>query len=131
MNTFMIGHQLELTEALKAHVEEKLAASVAPFVDDSATRLEVTLSRQVIQSGDVEMHCQVNLVVPHMAPIAVHKMSTSMYGAIDLAHHALVEQVRSRRDRQHDLHKVRREAERQRAEIARQALTTHGDRPQR
>jgi hypothetical protein len=51
-----------------------------------------------------------------------------MYGAIDLVHHALLEQVQTRHERQHDLHQVRREAKKHRAEIARQVLTTQADR---
>jgi ribosomal subunit interface protein len=123
MKTAISAHHFDLTEKLHDYAEEKLQKSITPMVDDAATHLDITLTKHAIANQNAAMECRVHLAVPNKAPIVVHKTSSDMYAAIDLVHDTLLIQVRSATHRSHDLHHVRLDAQKHRAEVARSVLT--------
>jgi ribosomal subunit interface protein len=121
MKVAISAHQFDLTAPLRQYAEQKLVDSIARLVDDSAPHLDIMLYTQ--DSAEGGMGCRVHLAVPNSTPIVVHRAANDMYAAIDMAHDTLLQQVHDAAHRSHDLHQVRREAQRHRAEVARHTLT--------
>lgn len=124
MKIAISAHHFDLTAKLHDYAEEKLQCSIEALVDDAATHLDITLTKHASANQELSMECRVHLAMPNKSTIVVHKVSGDMYAAIDMAHDTLLEQVRATTDRSHDLHHVRLEAQKHRAEVARSVLTT-------
>ena len=91
--------------------------------DRPAVKIEVELSELGQFKDGANMECRATVFMPHGKAINITEVDDDMYKAIDLCHHRLVNQVKRERDRRRNTTKTRKEAERSRAQTARQSLT--------
>lgn len=122
------GRGLKLTDAMKTKAHDKLAASIAPLCDDSATVVEVELISESRQQKNDHFECRVHVSIPHDKAVIIHEKDSDLYAAIDLAQDRLVEVVKERKDRHRNHHHAQKQAERDRGMIARDSMTTLGER---
>ena len=79
------GVQLELTEAMKAHVQSHLVDPIEHFYDSEAAEIEIHLRDTNGPKGGNDMECSVSVRVPHGQTIHVTEVSDDIYKSIDLA----------------------------------------------
>ena len=90
------GKHIEITEALKAHAEEK--TSKLPKFYSSLTRIEVIID------GSDGGNCSVELIAraEHSNVFVVTERGPDAYACIDLAVHKLERQLRKKKEKQRD-----------------------------
>jgi ribosomal subunit interface protein len=98
MQLYLTGRQMELTDALRDHVERHLRQPVEAHGSVKPTRMEVQLYR----TGDSEVRygCHVLLELTHRHDINIREEDHDLYAAIDLAEKRLVRALVEYRDRQ-------------------------------
>ncbi|MBX5484678.1 MAG: ribosome-associated translation inhibitor RaiA [Myxococcaceae bacterium] len=79
------GVHLELTDAIKQHVQTHLIRPIERFFDDEAAELEIHLRDRNGPKGGADMECSVTVRLPHAATIHVTEVDDDLYKAIDLA----------------------------------------------
>lgn len=84
MKVNLRGVHLELTEALKTHVQKHLVDPIAHFYDSEAAEIEIHLRDTNGPKGGQDMECAVTVRVPHAQSIHVTETSDDMYKSIDL-----------------------------------------------
>jgi putative sigma-54 modulation protein len=124
MQVIVKGRHINLSEALKAHAEEKLGMAAMRIFDRPAAKVEIELSDLGKIRDGVNMECRVTVFMPRGKPINVTETAEDMYKAIDLAHDRLIQQIKRARSKRVAITRDRKEAERQRALTARETLTT-------
>lgn len=85
MKVYLRGVQLELTDAMKAHVQKHLVEPIEHFYDSEAAEMEVHLRDVNGPKGGRDMECSVSVRVPHGQTIHVTEVSDDIYKSIDLA----------------------------------------------
>jgi ribosomal subunit interface protein len=95
---YLTARHLELTDALRSHVERHLLEAVEGRTSAKIVRMEVQLYR----TGDREIRygCHVLLELTHRHDINVREEDRDLYEAIDLAQKRLVRVLTEYRDRQ-------------------------------
>ncbi|MEM6532467.1 MAG: ribosome-associated translation inhibitor RaiA [Myxococcota bacterium] len=88
------AQNMELSDALRAYVEEKVLEPLKRIIDDPSARLEVRL-RQVGHAKhgkNNEVHAHFS--APQQLRLDITETDEDMYRAVDGAHHRLLEAVR-------------------------------------
>ena len=85
MKVNLRGVHLELTDAIKRHVQAHLVDPIERFFDDEAAELEIHLRDRNGPKGGNDMECSVTVRVPRAASIHVTEVDDDLYKAIDLA----------------------------------------------
>lgn len=96
------GHNLEITEALASHVEDRFYAALSQH-DDRVGEIAVTLSDENGPKGGVDMKCH---AVVHLKPrgtLVIEELKDDMYAAVSLAadraKHAVSRELERRREK--------------------------------
>lgn len=124
MQVIVKGRHMDLTDALKAHAEEKLGNSLMRIFDGPAAKIEIELGEVGDHKDNLNMECRVTVFMPKGKTINISEVADDMYKAIDNAHDRLLNQVKREQERRRGTHRKRVEAERARAQTARENLTT-------
>jgi ribosomal subunit interface protein len=95
---YLTARHLDLTDALRAHVERHLKGSLDGLTTVKIGRMEVQLYK--LGDRDVRFGCHVLLELSHRHEINVREEDHDLYEAIDLAQKRLVRAVTDYRDRQ-------------------------------
>jgi putative sigma-54 modulation protein len=98
MQLYLTARQMDLTDALRDHVERHLRQPVETHTSVKATRMEVQLYRT--SDREVRYGCHVLLELTHRHDINIREEDRDMYAAIDLAQKRLLRAVVDYRDRQ-------------------------------
>ena len=98
MNIQIKGTNLELTEPLKAYVNEKIGHLARYSEEIMEARVELETSTHH-QKGF--FRCEVNLDMPHMAVMRAESTDADLYAAIDLVVPKLREQLERHKGRAH------------------------------
>lgn len=96
------GVHLELTEALKSHVEAHLVEPIRRFYNPDAAELEIHLRDNNGPKGGVDKECSLTLRVPRGQPVHISETSEDIYKSIDLARDRLERSVRRQVERSLD-----------------------------
>jgi len=128
MQVIVKGRHINLSEALKAHAEEKLGMAAMRIFDRPAAKVEIELSDLGKIRDGTNMECRVTVFMPRGKAINVTETAEDMYKAIDMAHDRLMQQIKRARSKKVAITRDRKEAVRQRAATARDELTT-GEKP--
>ena len=123
MQVIVKGRHINLSEALKAHAEEKLGMAAMRIFDRPAAKVEIELSDLGKIRNGANMECRVTVFMPRGKAINVTETAEDMYKAIDLAHDRLVQQIKRARSKRVAMTRDRKKAARQRAITARDTLT--------
>lgn len=84
MKVNLRGVHLELTDALKQHVQKHLIDPIEHFYDSEAAEIEIHLRDSNGPKGGKDMECSVTVRVPRAASIHVTEVSEDIYKSIDL-----------------------------------------------
>ena len=98
MKVLVQARHMEVTEALRQHVEEKI--SKLPHILDSLLSVEVILDREAenaVVEAVATAHRKTTFVATHRDP--------DMYACIDQCLHKIIEQLRRHKDKVRDRHK--------------------------
>ena len=98
MTIIIKSTNMELTEALKAYVTEKISHLEHYSSEIMEARIELGTSAHH-QKGF--FRCEVNLDLPHMEVIRAESTEADLYAAIDLTVPKLREQLERRKGRKH------------------------------
>lgn len=98
MQMYLTARQIELTDALRQHVERHLLAAIEGHTSVKTQRMEVQLYR--ISEREIRYGCHVLLELSHRHEINVREEDRDMYEAIDLAQKRVVRALTDYRDRQ-------------------------------
>lgn len=85
MKVLVSGVHLELTDRLKAYVEEHLATAITHFYDDEAAELDVHLVDNNGPKGGQDRECRVTAFLPGMATLHINETTDDIYKSIDFA----------------------------------------------
>jgi putative sigma-54 modulation protein len=124
MQVIVKGRHMNLTPALKEHAEQKLGKAITRVFDRPAVSVEIELNDVGNVRDGKDKECRVTVQVPHGKTINIVEVEDDMYKAIDLCHDRLVNEVKREREKRSDKSTSRKAAEKERAETARQNLTT-------
>ena len=124
MQVIVKGRHIALTPALKAQAEEKLGKAIMRVFDRPAAKVEIELGDLGNARDGRNKECRVTVFMPKGKTIVISEVAEDMYKAIDLAHDRLIHQIKRARTKKVDTARNRKEAARQRAEIARDTLTS-------
>lgn len=94
MNIHISGIHMDLTDAIKSHVEKKLGALEKFFggVEGVDASVEVGKTTEHHQKGKI-FFCEVHLVIPGQEPIRAREVEEDLYVAIDRVRHDLQRQL--------------------------------------
>lgn len=106
MKVNLRGVHLELTDAMKQHVQTHLVDPIEHFCDREAAELEVHLRDINGNKGGKDMECSATLRMPRQSSIHVTEVDDDLYKAIDLCRDRLEQAakraIERRQDRRHD-----------------------------
>ncbi|MEL6340463.1 MAG: HPF/RaiA family ribosome-associated protein [Myxococcota bacterium] len=88
------AQNMDLSDSLRDHVEQKLLTPVKRLVDDPSARLEVRL-RNLGHAKDGRHHeVHAHFSAPRDIHLDITEVDEDMYRAVDVAHHRLQEALR-------------------------------------
>lgn len=122
MKVIVKARHMTLTPSLKKHAEEKLGQAFMRIFDRPAVKLEIELGELGKTKDARNKECRVTVSMPKGRTINIVEIAEDMYKAIDLTHDRLIEQVKRQRTKKRNTARSRKDAERERAETARQVL---------
>ncbi len=82
MNMSLVGRQLELTDAIKTHIESAVESLKKYNLDIIATRVAVSADER---NGKKGFSVEFSINLPHKNTIVVKQKDKDMYAAVDLA----------------------------------------------
>ena len=124
MQVIVKGRHIDLTPALKSKAEAKLGKALMRVFDRPAAKVEIELGDLGNARDGKDRECRVTVFMPKGKTIVVTEVAEDMYKAIDLAHDTLLHQIKRARTKRVVTSRKRKDAARQRAEIARDTLTS-------
>ena len=98
MDLYLTARHIELTDALKTHVDRHILQAGLGHMSVKATRVEVQLYKT--SDRDVRFGCHVLVELSHKHDISIREESHDLYEAIDLAQKRLSRAIVDYRDRQ-------------------------------
>ena len=103
MKVLLRGVHLDLSDSLKAYVNEHLVAHIERLVDDEAAEIDISLvDNNGPTKGGVDKDCRVTVRLPGLASTHVTETSETLHQAIDAARDrletAVKRQIGKRRD---------------------------------
>lgn len=102
MQLIIKGTHLQLTEAMKDYVNEKIGHHVERFLNHPAIIVDVELTDNETNKGD-DKECRVSLSIPKGKTIVITEVADDLYKAIDLAKDRLARQMKREIERRRDL----------------------------
>ncbi len=96
------GVHLELSDALKSHVQRHLVDPISRFYDDEAAELEIHLRDINGPKGGNDKECSVTFRIPRGQAMHVTEVSEDIYKSIDLARDRLEKSVRRQVEKNQD-----------------------------
>ena len=123
MKIIIKARHMDLTPALKAYAEEKLGNSLIRIFDRPALKIEIELSDIGKIKNNEDKESQATVYMPKGKTINIVETTDNMYKAIDLCHDRLLIQVKRERDKMRNNSRIRKLAEKQRAETAKANMT--------
>ncbi len=102
MKVNLRGVHLELSEALKQHVDSHLVDPISRFFDSEAAELEIHLRDNNGPKGGRDKECSVTMRIPRGQAVHVTEVSEDIYKSIDLARDRLETAVRRQVERSQD-----------------------------
>jgi len=124
MKVIVKARHMDLTPSLREHAEEKLGKAIMRIFDKPAAKIEIELSDIGNNRDGNHMECRVSVSIPQSKTVVITEIDDDMYKAIDLAHDRLLLQIKRQRDKNKHASRNRKEAAKQRAETARNELTS-------
>jgi putative sigma-54 modulation protein len=97
MQLYLTGRQMELTDAMRDHVERHLRQPAESHTSVKPTRMEVQLYRT--SDREARYGCHVLLELTHRHDINIREEDRDLYAAIDLAQKRLLRTLVEYRDR--------------------------------
>jgi ribosomal subunit interface protein len=97
MDFYLTGRNVELTEALRDHVERHLRQAVQGLTTLKTMRMEVQLYRT--SQREIRYGCHVSLQLSHRHVLNIREEDRDLYEAIDIAQKRLVHAITEYRDR--------------------------------
>ena len=85
MKVLLRGVHLDLTDALRAYVDEHLVSHIERFADDEAAEIDISLVDINGPKGGVDKECRVTVRMPGLSSVHVTETADSLFPAIDAA----------------------------------------------
>lgn len=102
MKVNLRGVHIELTDAIKAHVQRHLIDPIETFFDSEAAEMEIHLRDNNGPKGGNDMECAVTVRIPRQQSIHVTETSDDLYKSIDLCRDRLETAVKRLIERSQD-----------------------------
>lgn len=103
MKVLLRGVHLDLTDALRAYVDEHLVSHIERFADDEAAEIDISLVDINGPKGGVDKECRVTVRLPGLSAVHVTETSDSLFPAIDAARDRLENALKRSRDRRREV----------------------------
>lgn len=102
MQIIIKGTHLQLTEAMKEYVNEKIGKHVERFLNHPAIIVDVELTDSEANNGE-NKECRITLSIPKGKTITITEKADDLYKAIDLSKDRLARQMKREIERRRDL----------------------------
>ncbi len=102
MKVNLRGVHLELSDALKRHVQSHLVEPLSRFFDSEAAELEIHLRDTNGTKGGVDKECSVTMRIPRGQSMHVSEVSEDIYKSIDLARDRMEKTLNRQLERSQD-----------------------------
>lgn len=94
MKVLLRGVHLNLTDALKAYVDEHLVSHIERYVDDEASEIDISLVDINGPKGGVDKECRVTVRLPNLPSVHVTETSETLFQAIDASRDRLEKTIK-------------------------------------
>lgn len=96
------GQNMDITDALRDHVADKMLEPLRRLIDDPSAKLEVRLKAHGHAKDGKNHEVHAHFSAPHDLHFDVTEKDEDMYRAVDIAHHRLLEAVRRQLEKRRD-----------------------------
>ncbi|WP_163998593.1 ribosome hibernation-promoting factor, HPF/YfiA family [Pyxidicoccus caerfyrddinensis] len=103
MKVLLRGVHLDLTDALKAYVDEHLVSRIERFADDEAAEIDISLVDTNGPKGGVDKECRVTVRLPGLSAVHVTESADSLFPAIDASRDRLEKTLKRTLERRRDV----------------------------
>jgi putative sigma-54 modulation protein len=103
MKVLLRGVHLDLTDALKAYVDEHLVSHIERFADDEAAEIDISLVDTNGPKGGVDKECRVTVRLPGLSAVHVTETADSLFPAIDASRDRLEKTLKRTLERRRDV----------------------------
>jgi ribosomal subunit interface protein len=104
MKVLLRGVHLDLTDALKAYVDEHLVSHIERFADDEAAEIDISLVDTNGPKGGVDKECRVTVRLPGLSSVHVTETSDSLFPAIDASRDRLEKTLKRTLEKRREAH---------------------------
>lgn len=103
MRVLLRGVHLDLSESLKAYVEEHLVAHIRRLADDEASEIDISLVDNNGPKGGRDKECRATVRLPGLAAMHVTETAETVHQAIDATRDRLETTVKRQLQKRRDL----------------------------
>lgn len=103
MKVLLRGVHLELSDSLKAYVDEHLVAHIEKLADDEAAEIDISLMDNNGPKGGIDKECRATVRLPGLSAIHVTETSETVHQAIDATRDRLEKAVKRTLERRRDV----------------------------
>ena len=103
MKVLLRGVHLDLSDNLKAYVDEHLVAHIEKLADDEAAEIDISLMDNNGPKGGIDKECRATVRLPGLSAIHVTETSETVHQAIDATRDRLEKAVKRTLERRRDV----------------------------
>lgn len=103
MKVLLRGVHLNLSDSLKAYVEEHLVAHIEKLADGEAAEIDISLMDNNGPKGGIDKECRATVRLPGLSAIHVTETSETVHQAIDATRDRLEKAVKRTLERRRDV----------------------------
>lgn len=104
MKVLLRGVHLDLSDALRAYVDEHLVSHIERFADDEAAEIDISLVDTNGPKGGVDKECRVTVRLPGLAAVHVTEAGDSLFPAIDASRDRLEKTLKRTLEKRREAH---------------------------
>ncbi|MFP2931523.1 ribosome hibernation-promoting factor, HPF/YfiA family [Pyxidicoccus sp. 3LG] len=103
MKVLLRGVHLDLTDNIKAYVDEHLVGHIERFADDEAAEIDISLVDTNGPKGGMDKECRVTVRMPGFSAVHVTETADSLFPAIDASRDRLERTLKRSLERRRDV----------------------------
>jgi len=104
MKVLLRGVHLDLSDALRAYVDEHLVSHIERFADDEAAEIDISLVDTNGPKGGVDKECRVTVRLPGLSAVHVTETADSLFPAIDASRDRLEKTLKRTLEKRREAH---------------------------
>ena len=103
MKVLLRGVHLDLSDAIRAYVDEHLVSHIERFADDEAAEIDISLVDTNGPKGGMDKECRTTVRMPGFSSVHVTETADSVFAAIDATRDRLENALKRALDKRRDV----------------------------